>query len=348
MSGKRHHGEGNLQKNGKGYRLVKVVQNQKLVGPTVKPETTPRLTRQSAERAWEAKHNQQIKPSSTISLRELIAARQQRKADPLAGYFYNKYLLRTALGKTLVPDLKPKHIENLVTQLKADGKAPSSINRYLGVLVTELNRAVRDGIITTNPAIGFKQRIPPQQFKRVLSADERKAFLALGWPEWFRVGLLLMLHGLRGQEARRLTYKDWDGNGITIRETKTGVDRWVPVTHPDLVAVLNSGVAGPVWRNGEGRAVTKTMQRSAWDTVIKGHRVGKGRGRTPAKHAFTDMTPHDLRSTAAMMLLENGVDVRTASELLGHSPQMLLDIYSRSRKSLKEEAMQKIWNIDRS
>lgn len=345
MGSKRHHGEGTLQKNGKTYRLLKMVDGQMMRGPSVKSEATPRLTRLSAERAWEEKFLQKPKPQqSSISLRQLVIARQDRKLDPVAGYFHDKYLLNSPIGKMPIAELKPAHIESLVVKLKEDGKAPNSINRYLGVLIAELNRAVRDELIPKNPAIGFKQRVPPRQFKHVLSPKEREQFLALDWPDWYRTGLLLMLHGLRGQEARRLTYKDWDGKGIHIRNTKTGVDRWLPVKHPDLLAVLNAGVAGPVWRDDEGKAVTPTKQRSGWDTVIKGHRIGTTRERVKPSHKFTDMTPHDLRSTAGSMLLHEGVDINTASEMLGHSPTMLLEIYARSNKDKKTEAIEKIWS----
>ena len=50
-----------------------------------------------------------------------------------------------------------------------------------------------------------------------------------------------------------------------------------------------------------------------------------------------------LSSTFGMLMLEKGVDVRTAAEIMGHSPAMLSRIYARSRKELKQEALARVF-----
>lgn len=73
----------------------------------------------------------------------------------------------------------------------------------------------------------------------------------------------------------------------------------------------------------------KNMVRD-WDKLVEGTE-------------FENLTLHDLRSTFGTLLLEKGVDVRTASEMMGHSPAMLSAIYARSRKDLKKEALARVF-----
>ena len=54
------------------------------------------------------------------------------------------------------------------------------------------------------------------------------------------------------------------------------------------------------------------------------------------------VSPHDLRHTAAMNLLEAGVDVVTAAEMLRHDPVMLAKVYAKSRRDLKRDAMKRL------
>jgi integrase len=58
-----------------------------------------------------------------------------------------------------------------------------------------------------------------------------------------------------------------------------------------------------------------------------------------AKSELPDMRVHDLRHTAATLLLAEGVPVKVASELLGHSDvQTTLRIYAHVIEGTQEEA----------
>lgn len=52
---------------------------------------------------------------------------------------------------------------------------------------------------------------------------------------------------------------------------------------------------------------------------------------------------HDLRHTAATLMLNNGVDILVASRRLGHSkPSVTLDVYGHLLVSAQHEAAEKI------
>lgn len=157
-----------------------------------------------------------------------------------------------------------------------------------------------------------------------------------------RAAVLLCLHGLRRSEARGLRYEDFDGDGITIRRqalgvngeqiiresTKTGGSRWVPV-NAALKAILREG-KGYVLESSIGKPYRPRNMARDWDKLVE-------------KTEFKDLTLHDLRSTFGTLLLEKGVDVRTASEMMGHSPAMLAAIYARSRKDVKTAALERVF-----
>jgi len=51
---------------------------------------------------------------------------------------------------------------------------------------------------------------------------------------------------------------------------------------------------------------------------------------------------HKLRGTYGMTLLESGVDIRTAADLMRHDPAMLVRQYAMSRRDLKEAALDRL------
>ena len=55
---------------------------------------------------------------------------------------------------------------------------------------------------------------------------------------------------------------------------------------------------------------------------------------------------HDLRHSAATILLSMGVNVKVVQEMLGHSRiSMTLDTYSHVLPGMQEEAVEKISNL---
>lgn len=253
---------------------------------------------------------------------------------------YENFIRQDPIGGVHLSELTPDHIQAWMGQM--DGKAPRSQARYLQCMKAILEHAVRTRKIEHNPAGPIRPPKIEEHPKELLNRESLELLLKRPMSERLRVGILLCAHGLRRAEACGLKHEDYDGEGVTIRRqalevngelvlreaTKTGGTRWVPV-EPRLAAIL---VKGQGWVLGtmNGTPLRPRNLAREWTTFSKGTQ-------------FEGMTLHDLRSTFGMLMLEKGVDVRTAAEIMGHSPAMLSRIYARSRKDLKQEALARVF-----
>lgn len=149
----------------------------------------------------------------------------------------------------------------------------------------------------------------------VFSKQEIKTLLKSGRILKHRVLLSLIYSaGLRGQEVRKLTWKDIDFQRMTIhiRQTKYNKDRIVPLSSlmaqgllkyneaykPKNFVFNGKCIGSPLSARGVQWAMKETLKRS---------KINK------------DATVHTLRHSYATHLLEMGLDIDSVSKLLGHA-----------------------------
>ncbi len=125
-----------------------------------------------------------------------------------------------------------------------------------------------------------------------------------------------------------LTRKD---GGLYVKETKGRKNRFIPLSD-DLEPLIGHGRNGYVI-HAEESAETPMWPRNAERLLDSALRHTKYKG----------VNFHDFRRTFATMLLRAGVDLKTASDILGHDPKMLLEIYAQSSTQIKREAIQKVF-----
>lgn len=243
--------------------------------------------------------------------------------------------------------------------------ASASKNRFIGAIGGILTEAVdgKEKWIIVNP-VSKVSKLPREQVEfRILKSYEVEELLALCDKESLlenicererqrrirsnhrrRLIVLLGLHGLGPAEICGARYEDFDGEGITparqrqrLRELgilertrlKTEDRRaWVALDD-ELCALLAEEKEGYIVVTETGKPMEPANLRRTFAGMVKGTK-------------FEGMTPYDLRHTYAMRLLEEGVDVKTAAELMRHSVEVFLRRYVRSDRDRKLEAKKKL------
>ena len=233
---------------------------------------------------------------------------------------YSLHLAAVSLHYGIIPtELSYREIDDYLYYLQTQRRTPSL--SYFKFTVCSLRFAfkiygLKDKYIEL-PRIKHEQKLPV-----VLSKQEVKRMLEVTDNIKHKV-LLLLLYGcgLRCFEARNLRLADIDLDRMTIhvRSGKGGKDRYVPVSSV-LAEAIEEYIAqkpkGPWLFNGRpvgpkgGDFDSRYSQRGvSW---IVSHIASKA---NMVKH----VSVHTLRHTFATHLLEDGLDIVTIKDLLGHS-----------------------------
>jgi integrase len=226
-------------------------------------------------------------------------------------------------------------IQAWVSDLVSAGLAPGTVRQSHRVLSLLVDSAVADGRLAANPAHGVKLPRPRRGEPRFLTADEVTALIEAAGEHGLSVAVLALC-GLRFGELAALRVRDVDlaRRRLTIAASVTEVGgravwsdpkshrvRSVPVP-PSLTPFLEDRT--------RGRAPDDLLFTSPEGSVL---RLQNWRTRIfdPAAAAIgrTDITPHDLRHTAASLAIKSGANVKAVQQMLGHaSAAMTLEVYA--------------------
>jgi integrase len=217
-----------------------------------------------------------------------------------------------------------------------------------------LEKAVQDGLLRVNPAIGCKQ--PPKKSREmeVLTREELQRFLIQAKAEgYYELFLLELGTGMRRGEILALQWDDLNFNTgelhiqrqvyavkgelhISAPKTKTSVRTVVlPASLINILAEYRKTVDSK-WIFPSPLDNNKTRNPSA---------VRKRLQLILERANCKRVRFHDLRHTFSTMALEHGMDIKTLSATIGHvSAATTLDIYSHITDTMQKQAA---INIDR-
>ncbi len=215
-----------------------------------------------------------------------------------------------------------------------------------------LEKAVAEGLITVNPANGCK--LPPKKSKgmQVLTQAEIMRFLIQANAEgYYELFLLELTTGMRRGEILGLKWSD-----LNMQTGDLHISRQVvKVKGKTTVSTLKTKSSIRTIRLAkemvELLAKMKEATQSEWMFPSP---VKEDAPRDPSavyrrfqlileRANCKKVRFHDLRHTFATMAIENGMDVKTLSAMIGHvSAETTLDIYSHITDTMQQQAAVKI------
>jgi integrase len=302
---------------------------------------------------WLPSREHRVRPSTLLSYRQALDGRVVPR-----------------IGALELRELRPKHVAELYSALLESGgrdarRGPglsARTVRYTGMLFTRaLDDAVRLGYLSTNPAKLVERPRPREREMATWTAPEARRFLEhVREDRLYALWALYLTTGLRRGEALGLRWGDveLDAGRLAVRRTLIAVDgkpawsepktersRRVVALDVETVAVLRVHRT----RQLEERLALGTGYRDnglVYATVA-GHElhpdnVTNAFDRHVKAAGLPRIRLHDLRHSAATLLLEEGVPLKVVSERLGHSSIAITgDLYQHVTEHMQAEAAAK-------
>ncbi len=281
--------------------------------------------------------------------------------DAYKNYIYNHII--ADIGHLQLDEMTQKHLQDYYTNLKLGGRLVRQDKFGAGVsdrmvrgchamCRKALEKACAEGLIPNNPAIGCK--IPPKRARemQILTHEEIQRFMIqAAYDGYYELYLIEFATGMRRGEICGLQWNDLNfttgelhiqrqvaatDEGIVIKKPKTKGSARTVILNPALLKIMYE---------------LKEKSKSTWifaspvkeDSPLNPQTVYRATQKILERAGCKKIRFHDLRHTFATMALENGMDVKTLSSMIGHSSvATTLDIYSHITSDMLKNAAKTI------
>jgi len=298
--------------------------------------------RRNVDEAWSCRHHMVMKATSlsvTVDAylrrcaieRGLAAHTIDAYERDLAGFdvFCARY------GVVDIRDVDRRLVRRFVANLSTRGYAPRTVARKASSVRAFLSDAARRDIIEANPAAGIAQPKKPQTLPKAIPAGALGTLIdAVHGDEPVDIrdrAILELLYGtgVRVSELARLRVSDVTAGRFLVVTGKGDKQRSIPISS----AVERT--IGSYLGQARDRLLDGRISPMLWIGVRGGDLSVRGIRRVV--HDRVGSFPHALRHSFATHLLENGADLRSVQDLLGHSELATTQIYTAvTRKHLAE------------
>ena len=256
---------------------------------------------------------------------------------------------------------KPHKIKVDKRTINCKGLSPKSIKNVHGVLHACLDQAIKNGIIRNNPSDAC---VLPKVVKREMNTvtDINRFFQIISGEEYESIYLFAVFTGMRQAEIIGLTWDcvDFENGTITVEKQlrrdhgtageeytftspKNGKKRIIAPAQFVFDALKQETTKqseiklkrGRDFSNGSNLVFTNEIGGHLcggtiydhWKAILKANGIEK------------NIRFHDLRHSFATISLENGEDIKTVSENLGHSTvAFTMDTYAHVTEAMKKRS----------
>jgi integrase len=324
---------------------------------------TYKSQRSALAAARDMKTEDALADKGTVSwlVRRYVAGRTDITPKAQEQYAWAIPHIEAGLGAIQLSMLVREDVAGWIEALANGGKlSKRSVQICRTVLRAALSEAVDEGLIPRSPAarVGLPRTVAkPVRVKETetWTADEVDRFLEATashrWSVAFRVSVL---YGLRRSEMLALKWNNLDIEAGTLKidesivATRTGAEwsnaknersrRTIPIDEETMRAFA---------RRRAEQAAERLVAGSEWEDndLIVATRVGRlvlPRSYDRALERFVEsaelprLTSHGLRHTAATHMVQQANDLgelRAIADILGHSPEMLMNTYAHALPS---------------
>ncbi|GAE89344.1 site-specific tyrosine recombinase XerD [Acetivibrio straminisolvens] len=255
---------------------------------------------------------------------------------------------------TYLKDMKVQNIANTnkttviayLLHLQKKGRATSTISRNLASIRSFYQYLTKKGIISQDPTENLESPKVEKKLPQILSTKEVELLLdqpkcddLKGYRDKAMLELLYAT-GIRVSELISLDLEDVNLEMQFIRCNKGARERIIPIGSLSVNALseyLSKSRNLLIQRPDEKALFVnvngKRLTRQGFWKIIKQYK-------NQAK-INKDITPHTLRHSFAAHLLENGADLRSIQEMLGHSDISSTQVYAQLAKNRIKEIYKK-------
>ena len=230
--------------------------------------------------------------------------------------------------------------------LRANGKSVATVSRAIASLKNFYQYLVSQGVVEQNPTGRLVPDKTTQKLPQILTAKEVETLLeqpqcvdVKGYRDRAMLELLYAT-GIRVSELISLNITDVNLSAAVIRCQTRDKIRVIPVYQAAVSAlseyinfVRPQMIASPDEQSLFVNISGERMSRQGFWKIIKSYQKKAGIEKT--------ITPHTLRHSFAAHLLENGADLHSIQEMLGHSDISSTQVYSHLVKKQLEDVYSK-------
>ena len=294
---------------------------------------------------------------------DLYAKQNIRRSTQLQYTYFMRDLVIPRIGELSLSQLSGLRLQMLYQELRTSGRthpqrhagqglSPKTVRSVHLFLHAALEQAVRAGVIAKNPTAECKPPKLERKEMKVIQAEQIGEYLQAAvernvLPLFF----LELTTGLRRGELLALLWSDLDvpNRSISVTKSVARLDGELVVSKPKTqhsirtLVIPQQAVDLLVQEHNLHPNNPYMFPSPTTGTMYSPETVARIHKRLLKDAGLEDCRFHDLRHTFATVALQNGVDIKTLSGMLGHySSGFTLDTYTHVTRKMQEEAAEKM------
>ena len=267
---------------------------------------------------------------------DFLKNEKQASANTVSSYLRDVHQFAAAMdGRDVdLTQVVTRDVEDYANSLMKRGKSPATVTRSVASLKSFYSCLMSKGFVNRNPAKGVSPAKVERKLPQVLTSKEVELFLEQpectdlkGYRDRAMLELLYAT-GIRVSELIELDIDDLKLPGGVLKCFSKGRERIIPL-YSTAVRALNEYI------NSVRPQLVESPNETALFVNMSGERMSRQGFWKLIKYyqekagIQKDITPHTLRHSFAAHLLENGADLRSIQEMLGHADISSTQIYSK-------------------